>query len=356
MKKLVSALLTCALVFSLAACGAPAASKAASAVASKAPSAAATQYKDMKIALVSDTIGTEQFILQAFNALKEAEKKYGFKAISIECASTADWAEKTRGACVEGYNLIIGIGWVAAEPFSKLADEFPNIKFAVVDTIAKNEKIKSVAFNTSDGCYVLGAMAAAAFPQETKFGYIGNFKQQSNFEYKYGFMEGVKSLIPSATFMTNYTESYSDTSIAYNLAMQQAAAGCKFIMGSVASSANQGIYKAALDQAAKKTPFYTTGLSVDQTTADNPYIIGGVTKNTGIVTTKIIEEFLTGKFKPGKEILGFTDGAFGVVGISSPTFNFRNKDIVTDKVLEAGKKAAEDLKSGKVKLTVPIES
>ena len=126
-------------------------------------------------------------------------------------------------------------------------------------------------------------------------------------------------------------------------------------MGSVANSANQGIYTAALELAQKGTPIYTSGLSVDQTTADNPYIIGGLTKNTGVCTTAIIEEFLAGNFTGGSEILGFADNAFCVVGVSFDA-NYRNEEIVTDAVLEAGQKAGEALRNGTIKLEVPLEA
>ena len=347
MKKILAIALVLVFTFALVACGQPSGGDD--------NPGGDNPYADLKIALISDTIGTEQFILQAYNAFMAAAETYGFHATSIECSDTAAWAEKSRNACVEGYDLLIGIGWVAAEPFSALADEFTDIQFAVIDTIASNERIKSVAFDTAEGCYVLGAMVAAAFPDDNLFGYIGNFQQQSNFEYKYGFMEGVKSVNPNAEFMVNYTDSYSDTTVAYNLAMQQAAAGCHFIMGSVASSANQGIYTAALELAAKGTPIYTSGLSVDQTTANNPYIIGGLTKNTAVPTTAIIEQFLAGTFEGGKQVLGFVDDAFCVVGISFEAA-YRNTEIVTDAVIAAGNKAAEDLRNGTVTLEVPLEA
>lgn len=315
---------------------------------------AGSDASQLKIALVSDTIGTEQFILQAYNALMESAQKNGFTATSIECADTAAWAEKSRNAAVAGYDLLIGVGWVAAEPFSELADEFPDTAFAVIDTVASNERIKSIAFNTVEGSYVMGALVAAAFPQEKVFGYIGNFQNQSNFEYRYGFLNGLRSLIPDASLLVNFANSYSDTSVTYNLAMQQAAAGVKFIMGSVANSANQGIYQAAQELAGKGTPVYTSGLSVDQTTPDNPYIVTGLTKNTGVATHLIIDGFLAGNFQGGKQILGFADDAFQVVGVSFDA-KYRNADVITDAALEAGRAAAEAIRTGAVKLEVPLE-
>jgi len=353
MKRFFALILAVVMVFVLSACGSgqqqPASQPEETETTNDNP------YANLKIALVSDTIGTEQFILQAYNALMEAADKYGFQATSIECSDTAQWAEKTRAACVEGYDLIIGIGWVAAEPFSALADEFPDVEFAIIDTIAPNERIKSIAFNTADGCYVYGVMIGTAFRDQKLFGCINNFQQQSNFEYRYGFMEGVKSVIPDAEFIHNFTNSYSDTSIAYELAIQQQAAGCKFIFGNVSSSANHGIYQAAMDLAAKGTPIYTSGLSVDQTTPDNPYILGGLTKNTGVCTTMIIEDFLKGNHKGGAHILGFKEGAFGVVNISPEGANYWNDEIMNEEVMAAGRAAAEAIRSGKIVIEVPLE-
>ena len=316
------------------------------------------KYADLKIAMVSDTVGTDQFILQAKNQLEAMAKEYGFTATIIECANTDDWAQKSRNACEQGYNLVVAVGWTGAQPLSELADEFPNVEFGIIDTIAANERIMSINFNTTDGCYVLGVMAATAFPNDTKFGYIGNFQQQSNFEYKYGFMEGVKSVNPDAQFVTAYADTYGDTSATYNKAVEVVAAlgdEGHFVMGSVANSANAGIYQYALERAEAGQPFYTSGLSVDQTTPDNPYIVTGLTKNTAIPMETIVKDFLEdGKVTGGKTTLGVVENAFCVVGVTFDA-NYRNTEIMTDEAIAAGKKAAEDLSSGAVVLPYVME-
>ncbi len=318
------------------------------------------KYADIKIAMVSDTVGTDQFILQAKNQLQSMADEYGFTASFIECTSTDDWEQKSRNACEQGYNLIVAVGWTGADAMSKLADEFADIQFGIIDTAASNERVMSIKFNTTDGCYVLGAMIATAFADDTKFGYIGNFQQQSNFEYKYGFMEGVKSVNPNATFVAAYADTYSDTSATYNKAAEVAAAlgdEGHFIMGSVANSANAGIYQFCLDRAASgKSLIYTSGLSVDQTTQDNPYIITGLTKNTAIAMKAIVDDFLAdGTVTGGVSTLGVTDNAFCVVGVNFDA-NYRNTDIMTDAVIAAGTKATQDLADGTVVLPYVMEA
>ncbi|MDR1794034.1 MAG: BMP family ABC transporter substrate-binding protein [Erysipelotrichaceae bacterium] len=321
----------------------------------KASTSGEGEKKVYKIAMVSDTIGTEQFILQAYNALVASSEKNGFEYVSLECSDTAMYLEKAQAAAEDGYDLIVGVGWAAAEPFSELADQYPDTRFAVIDTTATNEKVTSIGYNEAEGAYILGVMVATAFPNDDLFGYVSSYQTYATYKYRWGFEQGVLSVNPNAKFMYNFTDSYSDTAKAYEFAMQQHAAGANFIMGGVAASANAGIYQAALEEAEKGTPFYTSGLSVDQTTADNPYLAFGLLKNTGNTMNYIVDNFLAGTLEGGPQILGVKEGGFGVYHITTESMNFVNTDIVTDEVIAAGKAAEAQIKSGELVLIAPSE-
>lgn len=347
MKKYIVLILSVIMILSLAACG------GSKENASNNPEPTAVKHK---IALISDTIGTEQFILQAYNEMKALASEYGFEWSSIECADTAQWKENAEAASNEGYDMIIGIGWQAADPFAAQADLHPEIKYVVIDTTSSNEKVTSIGFKEWEGAYVLGAMIATAFPEESQFGYISSFQTQATFKYRYGYSEGVLSVNPDAKFMYNFINSYQDTTLAYEYALQQQSAGCKVIMGGASASSNSGIYQAALELAAQGKTIYTTGLSVDQTTEENPYILGGLLKNTGACTRTVVEEFLKGELKGGPQLLGLKENAFGVVYVTTETANYRNEDIITDAVVEAGKAVAQKIISGELVIEVPEES
>lgn len=316
----------------------------------------ARDIKDINVALITDVIGTEQFILQAYNKVKEMSEEYGFKWTSMECSDTAQWAENTKAASNEGYDLIIGIGWQAAEPFGEAAADHPEIKYAVIDGVSSNDDVMSISFNEAEGAYVLGAMIGTAFPDEKLFGYISSYQTQATYKYRYGFSEGVKSVIPDAEFVYNFTNSYSDTTLAYEYAVQQQAAGCRFIMGGASASSNSGIYQAALELASKGKTIYTTGLSIDQTTQENPYIIGGLLKNTGVCTEKVLNDYMNDEFKGGPQELGLKENAFGVVHITTDSVEYRNSDIITDDVISVGKEIADKLISGELSVVAPVEA
>ena len=303
-----------------------------------------------KIALITDTIGTEQFILQAYHEMEKLSEEYGFEWSSIECADAAQWTENSEAASHEGYDLIIGLG------FGTLADANPDIKYAVIDTVCSNDAVTSIGFKEWEGAYVLGTMMATAFPEENEFGYICSYQTQATYKYRYGYSEGVLSVNPDAEFMYNYTNSYADTTLAYEYALQQQAAGCKIIMGGASSSSNAGIYQAALELADQGKTIYTTGLSIDQTTEENPYILGGLLKNTNICTRNVVENYLNGTLEGGSQLLGLKENAFGVVYITTDKENYRNTDIITDEVIAAGKEAADKIISGELVIEVPEEA
>lgn len=323
---------------------------------SEEPEEEINKYADVKIAFVTDPVGNEQFLLQAYNKVKEMGDIYGFQWTSMECSDMAKWEENGRAAANEGYDLVIGIGWKAGDPFSILADEFEDVKFAIVDTVSPNEKVTSIGFNEAEGNYVLGVMIGTAFPDEELYGYIGNFQTQANYKYRYGYTEGVKSVNPDAEFIVNFTDSYTDTSLTYEFAVQQQAAGASVIMGSVSSSANEGIYQAALELAANGKPIYTTGLSIDQTTADNPYIIGGTLKNTGVITEYIISGYLDGTLADGPQILSLKENAFGVVHVTTESANYLNTDVITPEAIAAAKAVADKIISGEMEIIAPEEA
>ena len=94
---------------------------------------------------------------------------------------------------------------------------------------------------------------------------------------------------------------------------------------------------------------------MDQTTPDNPYILGGLIKDTGVCTTLIIEDFLNGNHKGGAQILGIKEGGFGVVNITTDSANYWNDEIMHEGVVEAGRKAAEAIIRGEIVIEVPLE-
>ena len=305
-----------------------------------------------KIAVICDPVGVNAFLTQVVEKVEELAGTYGYEYRILECPDTDKWQASYDAAVAEAYDLILGVGWQSAEyAAAKAAEADDSIRFAVIDTDAGSDNVASYSYNEEQGAYLMGAMAGYAFPNETKFGYIGCFEGSGSFKYRWGFMEGVKSVVPDAQITFNYTNSYSDPAPAYDFAKQQQAKGCTYIFGG-AAACNEGIFNAALELAKEGKNIYSIGQDTDMTRADNPYVLSSQLKETGVTAGIIIDAFFAGTLENGLHVLEMKDGAIGATHITAEG-NYLNSDIMTEEVIAKCKAVADAIASGELVLEMP---
>ncbi len=313
-----------------------------------------------RIAMISDPVGTNPFLTQVENKLAEmkAAGTYAFDYSVIECADTAAWAENIRASVEEGYDLIIAVGWQAADPLKEVANMFPDkAQYVCIDTVVDSPYVKSYTFKAQEAAFLIGAIAASVSADAGKpdgpFGGVHANPGAGSWEWRYGYMAGARAINPDLkleNFLFNYTKSYTDAPVAKELALQQAAQGCVFI-NAASAVADNGTFEAA-----KEKGFYTSGQDADQTTADNPYILTTQVKYTGVVTEYAVKEFFEGGIQPGSVALGLKDGVVGAVYITDDGTNPRNKEVLTDEIVAKVRDLADKIKSGEIDLsTLPLE-
>ncbi len=360
-KKLALLLSILMLVSALAGCAnaatAPAATEAPAAV--DAPAAPEETQEVKKIAVICDPVGVNPFLTQVVDKCAElkAAGTYPMEYSVIECSDDTAWSENIRASVEEGYNLILVVGWQGADPLNEVATQFPDkAQYAIIDTECPNEHVKSYIFKPQEAAYLIGIIAASVSADAGKpdgpFGGVHANPGQGSFEWRYGYMEGVRSVNSSVTmndFIFNYTKSYTDAPVAKELALQQAAQGCVFI-NAASAVADYGTFEAAAEKG-----FYTSGQDSDMTTPDNPNIITTQVKYTGVVAGMIIDEFFTTGIQPGLVALGLADGVVGATYITDDGTNPRNTEILTDAIVATARAAAEKIKSGELVIEVPLE-
>jgi len=304
-----------------------------------------------KVAVICDPIGTNLFLTQVEDKAKEMQETYGYELSVMECSDTDEWQSNYRAAVAEGYDLIVGVGWQSAEYANEMATDYPDAaKYAVIDTDAGSDNVMSMAYNEEQAAYLMGVMAGYAFPNEETYGYIGCFDGAGSFKYRWGFAEGVKSVNPDAKFIFNFTNSYSDTSIAYEFAKQHAAAGATYIFGGAAAG-NEGIFQAALELAEAGTPIYTNAVDADATTESNPYIMSSVLKNTGVSMQQVIDAYFGGTWTTGMTVSVLADGGIGATHVTNEGA-YRN-ELITDEIVAKCAEIAAAIADGTSPLVLP---
>lgn len=302
--------------------------------------------KKTKIAFLTDPVGTQVFLSNMVDALKDKEDEYNYETIVVECPDTASFEENARALMLEDVDFVIGSDWQAADAIEMLADEYPDkADYAIIDTVIDKDNVKSISFREQEGAYLIGVMAAMVTEEDDNlFGQVCVSQGPGSFKWRYGFAEGVKSLKPDAKFIFNYIGDYNDPAKAKEFAIQQYKQGASFI-NAAAAGGDQGVFEAALENG-----FYTSGQDVDLTTPDNPYIVSCQIKDTYNTLSYLIDKYFSDDWNTDNEVWGLSDGTIGAVHITHES-DSPISDKLTEEDIKELKQVAEDIKSGKIDLT-----
>ena len=123
----------------------------------------------LKIGLVTDVGGLND---KSFNALAntgrlDAAKDFGVQTSVIESKKQEDYVPNLTTFAQQNYDLVIGVGFLMTNSVWKVAKQFPNIKFAIIDgapadDAGKTENLTNVAnlfFKEQEAGYLVGVIA-----------------------------------------------------------------------------------------------------------------------------------------------------------------------------------------------------
>ncbi len=109
-----------------------------------------------------------------------------------------------RSLAEDGYDLVIGVGFLFAESMQPLATEFPETQFAIIDDASfEADNVTSLVFAEEQGSFLVGA-AAALTSGTDKIGFIGGVETPLIQKFQAGFEAGVAEINPDAEVEVNY--------------------------------------------------------------------------------------------------------------------------------------------------------
>lgn len=308
---------------------------------------AAGSGEKKKVALVCDVAGTQIFVLAMLEGFEKGAETYGFEPIVAECADAGAYEDNARALLEEGVDLLIGGGWQAAEAIQKMATEFPDkADYAIIDTAVEADNVKCISFREQEGAYLIGQLAAMVADEGANlFGAIHVSQGPSSFKWRWGYMEGVKSIRPDATFVFNYVGNYNDPAKAKEYSIQQFEQGAGFI-NAAAANGDTGVFEAAKDKG-----FYTSGQDIDKTTPDNKFIVSSQIKDTSATMTNLLDAYFSGDWNTDNVTWGVAEGTIGAVYVTHETENPRS-DRLSDEDVAKLKETAEKIKTNEIDLSV----
>ncbi|HWU44352.1 MAG TPA: BMP family ABC transporter substrate-binding protein, partial [Bdellovibrio sp.] len=118
----------------------------------------------LKVGLVLDKGGKDDksFNSAAYLGATKAEKDLKIDLKYVEATDTNAIENLHRAFARKNFDLIIGIGFAQKEAVKKVAAQFPNVKFAIVDGEVTAPNVRSLMFAEHEGSFLVGALAAMA--------------------------------------------------------------------------------------------------------------------------------------------------------------------------------------------------
>jgi basic membrane protein A len=207
---------------------------------------------DTKVGLVFDIGGKDDdsFNEAAFNGLTAAEENMGIDGIELE--PNADGSNREallRQAADDGAQLVIGVGFNFAEVLPAVAGDYPDTKFAIVDSVVEAPNVDSLIFAEEQGSFLVGAIAAQASKTGT-IGFVGGVETDLIKKFQAGFEAGVAEVNPDATVEVKYLTPDGDFSGFNDPAKGETVTAGLFDVGAdvvyhAAGGSGDGVFKAA---------------------------------------------------------------------------------------------------------------
>ncbi|MFJ1734792.1 BMP family protein [Streptomyces sp. NPDC088254] len=295
--------------------------------------------------------GDQSFNDAAFAGFQKADKEFGIGGRDVEPQdgeSEADKVQRLTQLAKEGYNPVIGVGYIYAPAVKEVSAKFPNTTFGIIDDETVQAKnVADLVFHEEQASYLAGVAAAKA-TKKAHIGFIGGVDIPLIHKFEAGYVQGAKSVNPNIKIESQYlTETpqeggFSSPDKGKAGASGQIEAGADVIYHAAGLS-GQGVISEA---AAKKV--WAIGVDSDQynqssLAAYKDYILGSALKNVGGAVYDLAKSVYE-----GKPLAGVVRGSLSNDGVGFADTNPKYKAL-TD-VVAAVDKAKKDIVDGKVKV------
>ena len=221
-------------------------------------------WANVRIGVVFDAGGKNDrsFNQSAWEGAQRARDDMGIELKDAEPSDSSAVEEAMRAMAAAGYDLIFGIGFANATAIKNVALEFPDIKFALVDSVVELPNVASLTFREHEGSYLVGILAAIrsrSMNERRIIGFIGGMEIPLIHKFEQGYIQGAKDVYPGIEVIINYVgntpTAWNDPTKAKEIANAQIGKGASVIYAAAGGSGN-GLFDAIQEKNGKGVPCY----------------------------------------------------------------------------------------------------
>ncbi|WP_407048580.1 BMP family protein [Methyloraptor flagellatus] len=299
--------------------------------------------EDIQPAVLYDLGGKfdKSFNEAGYAGAEKFKKDAGVEYRDFEIQNDAQREQALRNFARRGNSPIVAIGFSQATAIEKVAKEFPNIKFAIIDMVVDLPNVRSIVFKEQEGSYLVGLLGAMA-SKSGKLGFVGGMDIPLIRKFACGYVQGAKAANPKVEVFQNMTgttgAAWNDPVKGGELARSQIERGADVVYHA-AGGTGLGVLQAAADAG-------KLGIGVDsnQNHLHPGKVLTSMLKRVDVAVYDAFKDAKDGKWSNGVKVLGLAEGGIGWA------LDDNNKALITPEMKAAADKAEKDIIAGTVKI------
>jgi basic membrane protein A and related proteins len=304
--------------------------------------AAFAQEAAFKPAIVYDLGGKfdKSFNEGVHMGAEKYKKDTGTDYRDFEPQNDAQREQALRRFARDGFSPIVAVGFSQESALKKVADEFPNTKFAIIDAVVEKPNVQSTVFKEHEGSFLVGLLAAQA-SKTNKVGFVGGMDIPLIRKFACGYVLGVKAAKKDAQVFQNMTgttgAAWNDPVKGGELAKSQIDRGADVVYHA-AGGTGIGVLRAVADAG-------KLGIGVDsnQNMLHPGKVLTSMVKRVDVATHTAFAQARDQNWG-GHRVLGLKED--GVAWADDE----HNKALITAEMRNAVETAAADIKDGKIQV------
>lgn len=298
----------------------------------------------LKSAIIYDMGGKfdKSFNEGAYRGAEMFKKEFGDTYRDFEPTNESQYEQAIRRFASRGTEIIIVIGFSFRGVLEKMAPEFPDTKFVIIDDHVNEPNVQSIVFKDHEGSFLVG-MLAAMKANGGNIGFVGGMDVPLIRKFALGYKEGAKYVNPTIEVFQNMTgttpAAWADPIKAGELARSQFDRGAEVIYAAAGRS-SLGVLQAAADMGK-----FSIGVDSNQNYLHPGSVLTSMVKGVDLAVYRALKAAKEGTWKGGLMDLGLKEE-----GVSW-ALDAHNEKLITPEMKAKVEEARKKIVSGEIKVT-----
>ncbi|MBV9215984.1 MAG: BMP family ABC transporter substrate-binding protein [Acidobacteria bacterium] len=313
----------------------------------------------IRVGIVFDIGGKNDrsFNAAAWEGVKRAQKDLDICLYDVEPGNPTSIEPAMRAFAEKNFDLIFGVGFAQGPIMQKVAADYPNIKFAIVDGVITDKdgkpvpNVESLVFREHEGSYLVG-MIAAAKSKSGVLGFVGGMDIPLIHKFETGYEEGARSVNPKITVVQNYVgvtdAAWNNPGKGKELSLAQIDKGADVIFTAAGNSglgAFDAVEQFGRDPQTGEARKFVIGVDSNQNMVKPGFVLTSMVKRVDNAVYAVVKDVLAGKFSG--DIIDFGLDKDGV----AYAMDDNNKGLIPDDVLKKVEDAKQKIIAKQITVT-----